>query len=184
MHEICHALSFATRNHSDVESFYGDHRIAEMGFAFESLLFDGAMSSVSAFEEVGVTCGLLIQRWPGAFDGERIQVQADDTQTKVHADGQQTADQEKEDKESGPLLELKSAMDAEKHYHTRYLVLMTWVRQFFTDRFWNGKKPQHGLSAYHPERRIGFRLYVDGVDEATAVEHSPAPIETELPAGK
>lgn len=58
---------------------------------------------------------------------------------------------------------------------------MTWVRQFFTNDFWDHDAPKSGLNAYHPPRRVGIRGI--GIrDHSKLVELSPLPPERTLPA--
>lgn len=161
VHEFSHAVFFASQD-LRYESFYKDHRIAEIGCAIESILFDGVLDgSGDASTNENLVPGLYghrLTRWPGAHIGAILRDVAG--------------------RERGHF-QLASNDAVGKIYHTHYLVPMTWIHQFFTDEFWDGRAACSSLSAYRPERKVGFRLRLSIHDDDNY--DSPLPPQTSLP---
>lgn len=114
VHEVCHAVFSATVEDSLDDSFYRDHRLAEIGSAFESILFNGSIDSVASNNPFLIPgyYGLSIVRWPGAGIGMTIGLTAD-----------QDAEREKTVRRGQvppPLapLRIETAIEANVHYST------------------------------------------------------------------
>ncbi|KAI5206986.1 hypothetical protein AUEXF2481DRAFT_7135 [Aureobasidium subglaciale EXF-2481] len=65
VHEIIHSLWFARFGAHVREPFYRDTRFAELGWQFESMLFDGAITAIC--DRPTLAYGLNIKDWPGSI---------------------------------------------------------------------------------------------------------------------
>jgi len=65
VHELMHALWYARHGTASYEPFYRDTRFSELGWQWEALLYEGAISATS--ERCEMAYGLRIQDWPGAI---------------------------------------------------------------------------------------------------------------------
>ena len=189
VHEFCHALFYAMHDYrtEPQEFFYGDHRIAELGFAFEQLCFSG-MAGVTGRVEKNVALlaapyGLHVTRWPGAYEGPMVKVSTyeagDDEEDEEDEGDYNGVDGEDDDDGSSNSdfeehqLALKSVAEAGVLFQTTYMLPVDYVFQFFTDRFWEHAVVQNmGLGARLRMPRIcGVRVSLE--DKAHVAVYSP-----------
>lgn len=133
LHEFCHALRNASVAHvsyvigTEPDPYYGDHRKAELGHAFEQKILSGTIASIYDGMELTAPYGLSICRWPNLIPAHEWEEQ------------------------------LASATQWGENWITEYPVSMDWVLSLFTRRFWDHDMMTHGLKALKPPRKIGFR---------------------------
>lgn len=177
IHELAHALWNASKQwfpntdnrwededrlvlrRNPSEPFYRDQREAELGYALESVLFDGMCQPTGVSEDSisnrWLTCpvyGLNVARFPGSYDGRPF-----DTENRG------------------------TAAQYGLKWSTSYPVAMDWVQRFFTREFWQKNVPQYELKAYHPQRWHGVRLAVPDLEPGQQLLVSPSPPQSPLP---
>ena len=188
VHEVCHALYFATREDNKkkdrFEYFYRDYRLPETGSTLESLLLGGEWEIHGQSQPIAAPYGLSISRWPGAEKGSVLR-RAKKASAKglakprVPRKTQPVAPNREAKKINHTVrLEIQGPIEAGVHYNTFYLIPMSYVHQFFTDRFWEkGAMTGSGLEKFHAERRVGMRRFIKKGD---VTEQSPRPLEERL----
>lgn len=151
------------RNPLPPEPFYKTQRVAEIGFALESVLIDGKMIPIGVMDSkiqpnllVSPVYGLCISRFPGCW-------------------------------QPGPAYPeecMGEAAQFGRQFETMYAVRMDWVHNFFTKKFWHKTVPLHGLRAYHPQRWHGVQVALKplnpGDDVFTPETPSPVPNKTTM----
>ncbi|KAF1347529.1 hypothetical protein BDV97DRAFT_415462 [Delphinella strobiligena] len=174
VHELGHALWNVSKqwfpntdNRWDVrlvlrpkrESFYRDQREAEIGYALESLLFDGMCQPTGVAEDsisnrwlASPVCGFHIARFPGGHDGRTSDIEPRGTAAQYGS-----------------------------KWTTLYPVAQDWVHRFFTKDFWQQNVPQYKLKAYHPQRWHGIRCAVPRLEHGQQLLVCPDRSQSPLP---
>lgn len=168
-HEIAHALCLVSREYEPSiralwhkpatgafeepyqvgEPFYRDHRLAELGWATEQLLFN-SMHNIIVHRSIrnaslGASCayGVLTERFPGVLHSTHMLF---------------------------PHLESRGSA---AHYGltrgTRYPVPMDYIHRFFTRKFWQDTVPKYGIFAYHAPKWHGASSSVKLREDETMV---------------
>lgn len=160
MHELCHGLLLASREFKpsvydycmagkaigisafspqnldfEFEPFYRNHRVAELGYALEQVLFGGWYGMIAMnkspfqFNLTAPLYGLITATFPG--DGDPWNYFPEEMIAKGAQYGHSTT--------------------------FRYPIPMDFIHRFFTRRFWDKVAPQYGLKAYHTNRHVGVK---------------------------
>lgn len=127
VHELMHSL-FMNTNRKQEEPFYMDTRVAELGFQWERELFGSRMDCLGG--NLQSCYGLAFTRWPGPLE---------------------------EPDNPHDMLMSHAKWRRGNHWYTEYAVHMAWVRQFFTDDFWNNLE-RNGVRAFWPKKLLGVRI--------------------------
>lgn len=136
VHELCHALENAVTLRLDdsetyiPEPFYSDHRIAELGYAFERVLFGGVIEPLGYYQ--AAPYGLVITEWPGIAEvGSEISPGVTNHSGSAER--------------GSPI----------KYGCTKFAVYpihMFYIAKFFTQEFWEREVPERQLEAFIPPR--------------------------------
>lgn len=137
-HEFAHAARNARVNPpappiEDFEPFFHDHRRAEVGHAWESVILGGRIFPfLNAYDS---RFGMCIEKWPD-LDEKYMVVRRDQP-------GSATI----------PL-----SRKPPKKWSTMYTIPMPFVQSLFTQDFWNRQVKLFGFTALRFEKTLGLRL--------------------------
>lgn len=114
-----------------VEPFYSNHRVAELGWAFESVVFGGIVDPLGCF--VAAPYGLSIHEFPGLHE-----VKSKNSKYPGIAANQSA--------------ERGSPIKFGRTKESVYPVHMFYVAKLFTQEFWEREVTERGLEAFVPPR--------------------------------
>jgi len=175
VHEICHALNWFSKEWlpdtsarlasavpNPIEPFYKDQRIAETGFAFEGVLLSGILEATGVLDDR--LTEVSMQPLSSAPYGMHI----------IRWPGRNI---------NAPSL--GTAAEYGRKWSSIYPVTMKWMRDFFTESFWDKKVGSEGLKAFHPIRWHGIRLPEPDLEPgktmvSTREPETPEPVEFDI----